>query len=713
LGFFILETKPLARKPAIPTQKFDNPGQITDAEKNPVKVEPQYDFSLDEAKDLILASQQQGETEYTEIRKTWTDCWDAYRMYQDTSKKKKWQSKVYVPELYPAVKKAVSLIKRLLLRARKIFDIQDPLSEGQDSLETTGQEVALEYWLNIIKWINTLTAAIESGLVFGIWIVKLWWEPKDKSAVELSRKNKIEDINGVLTRIIDLSLDKVTYESSTLACAVIDPRKVWFDQAGTFFIEESSIPLWQLEELSKPGPNGEVPLYDADQVKLLKDTDYGPSSLEIDRLRSLNIVQSSNKFQKMVHLYEYHGPHFDIKGKLIKKKAHLVLANKQYILNPHRTDQPFNFFGTLEGSPPYIKGGPIEFLFRNEGVSMIEGALSLQKAINGIMQMSMDGLLWKLNKMFQVNPDDVRNPDVLTNLAPGRPVLSSSREQIIREIQISDVPNGSFAIAEILKRATQNADFVSDFLLALGSKADTTATEVQVKTSEANSMWEGISRTIEDNLIVPFIEMARQLMILYWDDFRDPVLQEISKKYGLPFNSNTREERIAFLLKNVKIRSQGVSSYFQKMEELKLLIDFLGVMAKIPNMPARLNLKNVADRIIGYFSFQDPQELVISDEEEKKLVDQERQMEISRANNLQSQANLNNANVQGMQGGMPPGMTGEMSPPEMGKTPESIPMTAGGPQPNMINQNALPWTQDGKAQQVIQALTQMAQGRTQ
>jgi hypothetical protein len=259
---------------------------------------------------------------------------------------------------------------------------------------------------------------------------------------------------------------------------------------------------------------------------------------------------------------------------------------------------------------------------------------------------------------------------------------------------MSDVPNGSFAIGEILKRATQNADFVSDFLLALGSKADTTATEVQVKTSEANSMWEGISRTIEDNLIVPFIEMARQLIILYWDDFRDPVLQEIAQKYGLPFNSLAREERISFLLKNVKIRSRGVSSYFQKMEELKLLIDFLGIVAKIPGMPARLNLKNVADRIIGYFSFQDPQELVISDEEEKKLFDQERQIEMARANNLQSQADLNNANVSQM-GGQP----------QMGQ---------GGPQQGAMQQpGGEPWTQDAKAQQAIQALMMMGQGGAQ
>jgi hypothetical protein len=685
-------------KNRVEPQKFDSPGQISDIDKNQDKQDPKYDFDLEVARDLVLACQQQGEQEYREIRTTWDDCWAAYRMMQDVTKKKKWQSKVYVPELYPAIKKAASLLKRLLLRARRIFDIQDPLNEGQDSLETTGQEVSLDYWLNMIKWVNTLVLAIESGLVFGIWVVKLWWEPKDKSTVELNRSNAVEYIDGILTRVINLSLDKVTYESSGLAAAVIDPRRVWFDYANTFIIEESSIPLWQLEELSKPGPNDEEPTYDPIQVKKLRDTDYGADSNEITRLQSLSILQTSNKFQKMVHLYEYHGPQFDINGKLIKKRARLVLANKQYILNPHRNDPAFNFFGSLEGNPPYIKGGPIELLFRNEGISMIEGALSLQKALNSLIQMSMDGLLWKLNKMFQVNPDDVRNPDVLTNLAPGRPIFTSSRDQIVREIQISDIPQGSFAIAEILKRATQNADFVSDFLLALGSKADTTATEVQVKTSEANSMWEGIARTIEDNLIVPFVEMARQLMILYWDDFRDPVLQEIAKKYGLPFNSNTREERIGFLLKNVKIRSRGVSSYFQKMEELKLLIDFLGVISKIPGMAQRLKLKKIADRIIGYFSFQDPQELVVSDEEENQLSEHEKQLELARANNLQSQANLNNANVQGMQ-------------PEQGGGAPNIPMAASGLQPGPPPKQPEGWTQDARSMQAIKALEQMMGGK--
>lgn len=659
-------------------QIFDNPDQEIEGKvKEPTG--PDYGFSLVDARDFILACQKQAENEYQDVRAIWDDCWNAYTSTQDYSKKKDWQSKIYLPELYPAVKKATSMLKRILLRARRIFDLKDPLNDGMDSLEITGQEAVLDHWLNYIKWLKLLGTAIESGLVFGVGIVKLWWEPKSKTAVELSKQTKVEEdpATGAMTTFIDLSLDKVTYESSGLAGAVVDPRQVWFDKAGTFIIEESYIPLYLLEEQSKEGPNGEKPIYDKDQVKKLRLTDYGHDALEVERLKSLSIISSQNEFKPMAHVYEFHGDFFNRKGELVQKNAHLVLANKEYLLNPQMIKQPFNFYGALEGMPPYIKFSPIEMLFRNEGQSMIQAALTLQKALNNLINMSMDGLLWKLNKLLEVDPDLLRNPDVLKNLAPGRPILKRGEGQAVREVQFSDIPQGALASLEILRRAIQNVDFVSDIMLALNTKADTTATEVQVKTGEANAMWEGIGVTVEQELIVPFVEMTRQLAVINWDDFRDPVLNEIAQKYGLPLNATTREERIVFLLKNIKIRSGAVSEYFRKMEELKTLLDFLGVCAKIPPLYKRLNLREVADRIIGYFSFPDPKRLIISDEEEKKIAEQEQMIEMARARNLESQAQLNQASVKEM--GMGGGNGGGGGPAALPDHPNSQPQQGGQP----------------------------------
>jgi len=659
------------KQPEPVEQILENPDQTTEEDK---KVEKTYDFKLLDARDFILACQKQGEDEFREVRDVWAECWNMYTNKQDFSKKKDWQSKVFLPELYPAVKKATSLLKRILFRARRIFDLKDPLNDGMDSLEITGQEAILEYWLNAINWLKLLGNAIESGLVFGVGVVKLWWEPYDKTGVELSKETKIEeDETGMLQTFIDVSLEKITYPSSRLAGAVIDPRQVWFDKEGTFIIEESYIPLYTLEEQSKEGPNGEKPIYDAEQVAKMKGIDYAKDAIETERLASLKIISSSNSFKKLVHIYEFHGDFYGRNGELIKKNAHLVLANKEYVLNPDRIDKPYNFYGSLEGKPPYIKFSPIGMLFRNEGVSMIEAATSLQKSLNNLINMSMDGLLWKLNKLLEVDPDLLRNPDVLKNLAPGRPILKRGEGQAVREIQFSDIPQGAMASIEILRRAIQNVDFISDIMLALNTKADTTATEVQVKTGEANAMWESIGTTVEQDCIIPFIEMTRQLSIINWDDFRDPVLQEISAKYGLPLNKATREEKIVFLLKNVNIRSGAVSEYFRKMEELKTLLEFLGVCAKIPPLYKRLNLREVADRIIGYFSFPDPQKLIISDEEEKALAQQEMSLEQARTNNLQSQADLNNSTVQqggmGGNGGGPP----QQSLPAPGSAPQGNP----------------------------------------
>jgi len=664
-------------------QILTNTDQIADEDKK--EPNPEYSFNLDDARDFILTSRQQAEDEYRNVRAVWDDCWAMYINYQDTSKKEDWQSKVFLSELYPAIKKATSLLKRILFRARRVFDLKDPLNEGMDSIEIAGQERVLDYWLNSIGWIQVLGKAIESGLVFGLGIIKLWWEPIKKTGVEVSKQTKVEqDDAGMYNTYVDIALDKVTYESSRLAAEVVDPRQTWFDKAGTFFIEESYIPVYMLEQYSKKGPNGEAPLYDAAQVKKLKEIDYAFDQTEVERLANLNISAQKNSFKKTAHIYEYHGPLFARDGSLINENAYLVLANKEYILNPHRIDKPYNFYGSLEGRSPYIKFSPIDFLFRNEGQSMIEAAVSLQKALNNLINMSMDGLLWKLNKLIEVDPDLLRNPDVLLNLEPGRPILKKGSEQAVREIPFSDIPQGALASIEIIRRAIQNVDFITDIMMALNTRADTTATEVQVKTGEANAMWESIGITVEE-AIKEFVEMTRQLAIMYWDDFRDPVLQEISKKYGLPLNRSTREEKVMFLLRNVTIRSGAVSEYFRKMEELKSLLEFLGICAKIPPLYQRLNLREFADRLLGYFAFADSHELLISEEEEQKMKQMEMEAERARANNLQSQANLNEANVQEI------GMGGAAA---KGGLP--IPAPAGGQPRQAVN-----------PQQVLQAIGMM------
>jgi hypothetical protein len=324
------------------------------------------------------------------------------------------------------------------------------------------------------------------------------------------------------------------------------------------------------------------------------------------------------------------------------------------------------FYGPLYGKPPYVIFSPIDYLFRLEGQSLIEGAISLQKAINNITNMSLDGLLWKLLKLFEVNPDRLRNPDILTKLRPGSPILTNGEGHAITEVPISDVPRGAMGEVEILRRALQNSDLITDFALALETKK-TTATEYEGANRQTDSMFESIGRNLEENLIEPSVEMARQLCIQFWDDFRDPALQKIAQQFGLPFAAQTREERVAFMLQSSWVQSRGISSYFEKMAKLKKMIDFFGVASKVPPLLERLELREWANRIIDCFSFERPYELVVDEQKEVQIKQQADAEKAAKMDNLKMQREALEMKKQESQnkmmgGGQPPG---QLPPPNM------------------------------------------------
>jgi hypothetical protein len=668
-------------------QSFENVSEKTKTKKS--KKDTQT-IDLLETRDMIIACQQESEQIYTNLRNIWNNCWDMYCNNQDYSKKADWQSKVFIPELNPAIKKATSTIRRILVQAGEYFDIKDPImTDNIRDLSIPAQKAALKYHLNSSKFDTKLIQAIEVGFTFGTGALKEFWIPQEKCRIDVSQTTSYTDIfSPPQTKTL---FEEVKWMSSGFAAYNVDPRQLWFDPDHTYIIEESMTTLPEIMALSKVKmPDGSF-YYDPKQVDKLKAEDYAKDSKETERLTSLGLLTATNEFRRNVHLYEYWGPVYNRQGEMLKKNARIVLANKRYVLNTDNIENPMRFYGPLYGKPPYIIFSPIDFLFRLEGQSLIEGAISLQKAINNLTNMSLDGLLWKLLKLFEVNPDRLRNPEVLVSLKPGKPILTSGEGQAIKEIPISDVPRGALAETEILRKALQNSDFVTDFRLALGTK-NTTATEYEGSSRESDSMFESIGRNLEETLIEPSIEMARQIIVQFWDDFRDPTLQQIAKSYGLPFSALTREERVAFMLKTSWVESRGISSYFEKTVNLKKMVDFLGVISKIPPAMKRINWRNLIDRIISCFSFPNPSELIITEQEEQQVLQQDAMQEKARQENLRMQSQAFDMKKRESQAktasmGMPPGQ----APPQPGN--------GGGVSPEVILQ-ALMQGQGGGGQTI-------------
>jgi hypothetical protein len=146
------------------------------------------------------------------------------------------------------------------------------------------------------------------------------------------------------------------------------------------------------------------------------------------------------------------------------------------------------------------------------------------------------------------------------------------------------------------------------------------------------------------------------------------------------------------MLKTSWVESRGISSYFEKTVNLKKMVDFLGVISKIPPAMKRINWRNLIDRIISCFSFPNPSELIISEQEEQRVLQQDAMQEKARQENLRMQAQAfdmkkNESAAKAASMGMPPGQ----APPQPGN--------GGGVSPEVILQ-ALMQGQGGGGQTI-------------
>ncbi len=564
----------------------------------------------EEIRAFILACKTEAEDAQRTLRATWGDLWDNYTNTVDFGKKKDWQAQLSVPEGPSVVKKATSLICRILLKTDNYFEldpglIKDEQLPGQiEDPAMAGQKQSIKYHMDKAGAENLYREWIEAAFALGLGYLKWWWEPCDKTKLAGKQQTIIEETMmmgmPILNRRNEVFFERETYKSSQLVGKVIDPQLIFTDPDHNFYIEECYVTFDKVVAWAEGG------LFDPAAVEKLKGTDYAESTEENDRLVRLKLDKHSNPFRKKVKLQTFYGDILDRESRVVQKNAHVILANELVVLNPHNIKNPF-----WHGTAPYIELAPVRMLFRKEGRGLVENSLSIFRAINDMAMMTLDGLIFKLAKMFQGDPEKLRVPEQLKSIEPGLFVLTKGNEQVIREIQVSDVPQGVMAETDFLRKMAQNDHGVNDFLLGgQQNNVDTTATEASIRSAEGNALFEGISRVVEEG-IEKSVMMVQSLILQFWNDFDDPALMEMAQRYGLPFGANSREARLLWMQPNLKAKVRGISGYFQKAEDLQKYVKFLEVAGKIPQIAMRLELREVLDRIVRAFDFEDPDKLVI------------------------------------------------------------------------------------------------------
>jgi hypothetical protein len=218
--------------------------QMTD----PMAEQTEPSVDEDEIRQYVLDCKKESEDAYRELRLTWDSLWDAAQSKADYSKKEDWQAKVFVPEFGPAIKKATSLLCRILFKTDNYIELDPGLIKDEalpgkiENPFLAGQKLAIRYWMDQAKAEQLFKEWIECAFTYGIGYLKWWWEPLEKKRLQARNRQVVEVTkdawgNPMIQRRYDSYYERETYQSSVLAGKVIEPKQIYTDLNHTWYIE--------------------------------------------------------------------------------------------------------------------------------------------------------------------------------------------------------------------------------------------------------------------------------------------------------------------------------------------------------------------------------------------------------------------------------------------------------------------------------------------
>ncbi|MHC4622245.1 MAG: portal protein, partial [Planctomycetota bacterium] len=226
------------------------------------------------------------------------------------------------------------------------------------------------------------------------------------------------------------------------------------------------------------------------------------------QMRARRGLSEHTQPDKKTNTLEFWGNIPDEKQTKFVKNQLRVLANDKYMIRSQ--NNPFE-----HGMAPYILTVPIVYPHRGAaGVSMVEPMVKMQYAYNNITNMSIDNLNFSVNKVFECQPTNLLNAKNLTKIYPGKIINKHTSAEAIREVRTSNIGQDVFTMFDFLGREMEKGSAVTEFIMGTSGKSKT-ATEAELKTSQAQGLFDVIARDIEANSLRPLIEMSFDLLIQF------------------------------------------------------------------------------------------------------------------------------------------------------------------------------------------------------
>jgi hypothetical protein len=432
----------------------------------------------EQKKTYILNCKQEAEDSLQGRREAWRELWDLYQNKQDYSNKKGWQSRCFVPRVYMTIEQASSVVKRAVMSSKSLYGIE---SKDDSKIPSEMAGVIDDEFRCVLEDSNFAEVygeQIKPAFLLGAGAVKVYWEK-------------------------GLKFDHVEIEN-----LYIDPKfkPSQFDPPK-YVIERKTMDFHKFKRMAeKVNKKAKKSIYDMSVLDKIEQ-DFKDQQEHYDELTRKG-MSNYTEVNKRVEILEYWGDVVDDDSGEIQENRLIVLINDQHVIRDQKN--PFK-----HKSPPYILTVPVVYPHRGvAGISLVEPVVKLQYTLNNATNMLLDNLNFSVNKMYEVNVNNVLNPQNLTQLFPGKLVKKNTSNPVTQEVKTTNVGQDAFSAIDMVHKFIEKGTAVTEFVEGSAGKTKT-ALETQIKTAQSQGWFDTIARDIEKTSLTPLIKMAFSVWIQF------------------------------------------------------------------------------------------------------------------------------------------------------------------------------------------------------
>lgn len=397
-----------------------------------------------------------------EIRQVQQDCWNAFNETEPLSYKDKetWQARTIIPKPHQTVMFGVAAVKKAF-------------SPDYLKIKNSKNKEHGRFWQKLIE------------------------RQTDKDHGKF--KDKFGDA-AIMSMAVGISQEVIPrwVPGRGLRFSLVEPWKIHRDpdalsresQSGNYWIHQEWLDYFVIKQGEKSQR-----YFDVARVKMVGEADPDNPFMTKEAIAARKQMIYERTAFRHLHLVS------EFWGLVLDKQGEMLLPNCQYTVCGGRVIQYPRPSPYRTRRWPGTAFFPLPNILRFGGRGLLEGILTVWDAINTVMCLHQDNLMWVVNPPSELNTDALVNPKDV-KMFPGKQYLTKDTmhgNQVYRQVDRKTRSNEVLANLQYYDQNYQRGSYVTDAVQGLpGYRKDMTFRESAMNLDQAMGVFGMIGENMED-----------------------------------------------------------------------------------------------------------------------------------------------------------------------------------------------------------------------